>query len=43
MKKQREDRRPRIKLDPKLIRITSDEIQADLTYPASARRRERRA
>ena len=43
MKKQREDRKPRIKLDPRLVRITVEEIEADLTYPASARRRQRRA
>jgi hypothetical protein len=43
MKKQRVDRKPVIKLDPRLVRITPEEIQADLSYPAGARRRERRA
>ena len=43
MKKQREDRIPRIKLDPKLVRVSSEEIQADLVYPAGPRRRGRRA
>ena len=38
MKKQPEDRFPRIKLDPKLVRITAEEIRADLTYPAGTRR-----
>ena len=38
MKKQREDRFPRIKLDPRLVRISAEEIRADLIYPAGARR-----
>ena len=36
MKKQRFRRRPRFKLDPKAVRITDEEIRADLLYPAPA-------
>lgn len=42
MKKQRTNSKPRIKLDPKLIRISPEEIRADLLYPAPAARSERR-
>jgi hypothetical protein len=35
MKKQRANRKPRIRLDPKLVQITTEEILADLVYPAS--------
>jgi hypothetical protein len=42
MKRQRANRKPRIKLDPRLIQISAEEIRADLLYPAGARRRERR-
>jgi hypothetical protein len=37
MKKQRANAKPRIKLDPKLIRISPEEIRADLLYPATRR------
>jgi hypothetical protein len=42
MKKQRDNSLPRVRLDPKLIQITAEEIRADLLYPAAPRRRERR-
>jgi hypothetical protein len=43
MKKQRQNRMPRVRLDPKLIQITAEEIRADLVYPAGPRRRDRRS
>ena len=42
MKKQRSNGKPRIKLDPKLIRISPEEIRADLLYPAARRPEPRR-
>jgi hypothetical protein len=42
MKKQREKRKPRVRLDPRLIEITVEEIRADLIYPAGSRRGRRR-
>ena len=42
MKKQRDNSKPRIRLDPRLIQITAEEIRADLIYPAGPRRRSRR-
>lgn len=35
MKKERARRRPGLRLDPKLITITPEEIRADLLYPAA--------
>jgi hypothetical protein len=43
MKKQRPTRSQRFALDPKLIRITPEEIRADLQYPVGAPRRAGRA
>jgi len=42
MRKQREKLKPRIRLDPRLIQITAEEIRADLVYPAGSRRGRRR-
>jgi hypothetical protein len=42
MKKQRLNRRPRFNFDPKTVRITAEEIRADLLYPAPPRRAGRR-
>ena len=42
MKKRRPSRRPRFDFDPKAVRITAEEIRADLLYPAPARRADRR-
>jgi hypothetical protein len=41
-RKQRPNRQPRFELDPKLVRISDEEIRADLLYRGGDRRKARR-